>query len=137
MALGLLWWQVGMRHLDHGFTLIEVLVALSIVAIALAAGVQATGALTRLAERQTQQWLAQWCADNALVALRLAEQMPVLGRAEQPCEQAGRAFQVVLDTSATPNPSFRRVQASVQLAPDSEARSGPILLQMATVIGRF
>lgn len=36
-----------------GFSLIEVLVALGIVAVALAAGVRSTGALTRNAERQS------------------------------------------------------------------------------------
>ena len=38
---------------QRGFTLIEVLVALGIVAIALMAGMQATGALTRNAQRQS------------------------------------------------------------------------------------
>ena len=44
------------RH--HGFTLIEVLVALAIVAIALMAGLQATSALTRNAQRQSDVLLA-------------------------------------------------------------------------------
>ena len=37
---------------SRGFTLIEILVALAVVAVALAAGSQATGALTRAAARQ-------------------------------------------------------------------------------------
>ena len=41
-----------------GFTLIEVLVALGIVAIALVAGLQATSALTRNATRQSNVLLA-------------------------------------------------------------------------------
>ena len=54
-----------------GFTLVEVLVALGIVAIALAAGVRSTASLTRNAERQSDLLLAQLCAENALVAVRL------------------------------------------------------------------
>jgi general secretion pathway protein I len=48
----------------RGFTLIEVLVALGIVAIALLAGTQATSALTRNAQRQTDMLLGQLCAEN-------------------------------------------------------------------------
>ncbi|NDB01935.1 MAG: prepilin-type N-terminal cleavage/methylation domain-containing protein, partial [Betaproteobacteria bacterium] len=51
----------------RGFTLVEVLVALGIVAIALTAGLQATAALTRNAQRQIDNTLAQLCAENALV----------------------------------------------------------------------
>lgn len=47
------------RASNHGFTLVEVLVALGIVAIALMAGLQATAALTRQAERQAGMVLAQ------------------------------------------------------------------------------
>src|SRR5690606_33722314 len=59
-----------------GFTLVEVLVALAIVAIALMAGLQATSALTRSAARQTDVVLAHLCAENELVRVRLARQMP-------------------------------------------------------------
>ena len=52
----------------QGFTLVEVLVALAIVAIALMAGLQATTALTRNALRQSDIVLAQLCADEGLFA---------------------------------------------------------------------
>ena len=78
----------------QGFTLIEVLVALAVVAITLSAGLQATGALTRAATRQTDQWLAQLCAENELTRLRLARQLPGVGDSTVACEQAGRSLQV-------------------------------------------
>ena len=55
----------------RGFTLIEVLVALVIVAISLAAGVKAAGALTQNAARLQTVSAAQWCAENQLSELRL------------------------------------------------------------------
>jgi general secretion pathway protein I len=115
---------------DGGFTLIEVLVALGIVALALAAGVRATASLTRNAERQTDQMLAHLCAENALIATRLAKQMPAVGENSKPCEQAGRTLDVHLTVAPTPNPNFMRVEAQVF---DGEAP----MLSIATVVGRY
>ncbi|MEN9904787.1 MAG: hypothetical protein RLZZ555_1352 [Pseudomonadota bacterium] len=118
-----------------GFTLIEILVALAIVAVALAAGLQATGALTRQAERQPLQWLAQLCAENELVRLRLQGQLPAVGTASSSCEQAGRTLTLRIDVQPTPNPSFRRVEVSVD-NPDPAAAGGR-LLQLSTLMGRY
>ena len=117
------------RPTHHGFTLIEVLVALGIVAIALAAGVRSTGALTRNAERQSDLLLAQLCAENTLVAVRLSKQMPAVGDNVTNCEQAGRNLGVTLSVRPTPNPNFLRVEAQVA---EREAR----LLTGSTVVGR-
>ncbi len=107
----------------------EVLVALSIVAIALLAGGQATSALVRNAERQSEVLLAHLCAENALAAVRLARQMPAIGDGAQTCEQAGQTFDLTLVVRPTPNPSFRRVDAQVRSA------RGPVL-RLSTIVGR-
>lgn len=114
----------------HGFTLVEVLVALSIVAIALLAGGQAVGALLHNAERQSEVLLAHLCAENVLTAVRLSSgQMPAIGDSVQVCEQADQRFDVTLVVRPTPNPSFRRVDAQVVSV------KGPVL-RLSTVVGR-
>lgn len=113
-----------------GFSLVEVLVALGIVAIALAAGVRSTGALARNAERQSDLLLAQLCAENTLVAVRLSKQMPPVGDNTTVCEQAGRSLAVTLSVRPTPNPNFLRVEAHVA------ERESP-LLTLSTVVGRY
>lgn len=123
------------RQSQQGFTLIEILVALAIVAVTLAAGLQATGALTRQAERQPQQWLAQLCADNELVRLRLQRQLPPVGQSSTSCEQAGQTLTLRLDVQPTPNPSFRRVEVMVD-NPDPAAAGGR-LLQFSAIMGRY
>ena len=114
----------------RGFTLIEVLVALGIVAVALAAGVRATGSLLRNSDRQTDLLLAHLCAENALVSVRLSRQMPAVGDNTSVCEQAGRNLAVRLWVQPTPNPNFLRVEAQVL---DGAAR----ILALSTIVGRY
>ena len=113
-----------------GFTLVEVLVALAIVAVSLISASQVGGAWVLNANRQWQYQLAQVCADNALIALRLSSQLPGLGERNVDCTQSQRDMRVVLTVRATPNPSFRRVEAQV-----FEAQTP--LLRVQTVIGRY
>ena len=118
----------------QGFTLIEVLVALGIVAIALMAGLRSTDALSRNAARQSTQWLAQICAENEFSRLRLSRQVPPVGESSASCLQADLDLQVILSVQVTPNPNFRRVDARVVQRSGSDSTP---LLQLSTVLGRY
>lgn len=108
-----------------GFTLIEVLVALAIVSVTLAAGLRVTGMQVNNAQRQMDLFRAQLCAENALIELRLARQLPDTGDKSLTCEQLGIKLEGVLHVQATPNPSFRKV----------DAQFGSF--KLTTVAGRF
>jgi general secretion pathway protein I len=114
----------------RGFTLLEVLVALAVVAIALGAGLRAAGVLTDNATRLADVVAAQWCADNQLTALRLTRSFPGVGDADFACEQLGHSYPGKLITRTTPNPNFRRVDA--QISDDA----GHLLITLSTVLGR-
>lgn len=114
----------------RGFTLVEVLVALAIVAVALAAGTQAAGTLTDNAARLTDVVQAQWCADNQLTGLRMTRTLPGVGDSDFSCEQLGRSYRGQLLTRPTPNPSFRRVEAVVR------DERGQVLVRLSTVLSR-
>ena len=118
-----------LRH--GGFTLIEVLVALGIVAIALMAGTEATMALTRNAQRQSDVMLAQICAENELIKTRIAREMPAVGDAGSTCTQANTVFGVTVSTTPTLNPNFRRVDVQVR-----DADNAPVF-GISTVVGRY
>ncbi len=96
-----------------GFTLVEILVALAIVAIALTAGMRALAQATETASALKARTLALWVAQNRLAAAQVASPWPALGSTQGEAEQAGAAFVWQARVSTTPNPAFRMVEITV------------------------
>lgn len=117
-----------------GFTLVEVLVALAMVSMALAAGFALNASTIARAEREPAQLLAEVCARNHFAALRLLRQLPQAGQEQLSCEQAGHTLEVLTQVSETGSPNFRQVHVQIrQTAP----AGGTVLLNLATVLGRY
>ena len=116
---------------SQGMTLIEVLVALAIVAITLSAGIKAAGGLTLNAQRMTDLTLAQWCAENKLTSLKLSNIYPPVGDSDFSCEQLGRTLPGHMTVRPTPNSNFRRVDAQIK-----DEQDQPIV-KLSTVVGRL
>jgi general secretion pathway protein I len=118
------------RRVAAGFTLVEVMVALAIVAIALAAGSRAASSVVGTSQRLNDVVLAQWCADNQLTEMRLQGIFPPVGKSTFNCMQMGRTFKGTLKVQPTPNPGFHRVDSTVA---NEEGRE---LLTISTVMPR-
>ncbi len=113
-----------------GFTLVEVLVAVAVVAITLGAGLRAAGVLVDNAQRLSDVIAAQWCAENHLVNLRLTRQFPGIGDTEFACEQLGRNYAGRLRVAGTQWVDLRLADASV--ADDA----GRQLVRLSTLLYR-
>jgi general secretion pathway protein I len=103
-----------------GFTLLETLVALAILAITLAAVFRATGAATNHAEDMRIRLLADWVAQNRL-ALHAArgDWLPVgIQNGEE--MQANIRLLWRETISSTPNPAFRRIEITVSTPEDAD-----------------
>ncbi len=96
-----------------GFTLIEVLVALTIVAVALMAALRATGSMAQSSEELRLRTLAQWSAENQLAELRIQSLVPGLGAQTKVCPQADIELTCKIEVFAMPAQAFRRVEVSV------------------------
>src|ERR671926_503022 len=97
----------------RGFTLIEILVALAILAVALAAGMRSVAQSSHVATTLQHRTPALWVAQNRLAEAQLAIPWPALGGRDGAAEQARAQFVWRETVSGTPNPGFRKIEITV------------------------
>ena len=112
-------WRCNKRA---GFTLIEVLVALAIVAIALMSALRAAGQGTNTVGELRSRLLAGWVAENLLAEHRARRDWPPLGIQRGSGREGGLDFTWREEVISTPNPAFRRVDVRV-FTPTDESHS--------------
>lgn len=108
-------WRRGRRA---GFTLVEVLVALAIVAIALLAALRAAGLGTTNAGELRSRLLGGWVAENLLAEHRARGDWLPVGARQGTVAQGGFDFAWREEITSTPHPAFRRVDVLVYAAAD-------------------
>lgn len=109
----------------RGFTLIEVLIALVVVALALLALTQTASSQVRAFDGLRERALAGWVAANVLSETRLATPMPPIGRSDGRVRFADRDWRWTLDVAATEDAAIRRMDVAVRLG-DAEAASASL-----------
>ncbi len=108
------------RTAQRGFTLLEALVALAILAIALAAVLRAAGAETRHAEDLRLRLVADWVAQNRLALHAARGDWIAIGTQNGEETQAGIRLLWREEISDTPNPAFRRIEVGVFAPGDAQ-----------------
>jgi len=103
----------------RGFTLIEVLIALVVIGIAMAAAVRATMAVTDESLTLRRHLAGNWVAQNHINGYIARGQFPSAGEQSGTEDEAGLSFAWHEKVSDTPNGSFRRVEVRVT-APGSD-----------------
>lgn len=93
--------------------MVEVLVALAILAVALGAGFRSVAQSAEAATALKARTLALWVAQNRLAVAQLEVPAPAPGERSGSAIEAGTAFSWHEIVGNTPNPAFRRIEITV------------------------
>ena len=104
----------------RGFTLIEVLVALAIVAIGMAAVLESLTSSANTALYLQDKTLAEWVALNRIETVRLSGTTPTVGTSNDTLEYAGRSWEWQEKVTDTRIQGMRQIVVDVRPA-DSKA----------------
>lgn len=101
-----------MKERSAGFTLLEVMVAVAVLGIAMAAGIKAGSQATANMRHLQDRTFAHWVGSNVLTELRARGFWREHGD-DGTREMAGQAWYWTFRVEDTPNPDFRRVDVAV------------------------
>ena len=101
------------QKLNKGFTLLEVLIALSILAISSIAVLTQTGQSISHLQQLQSKTMALIIAENQLNALQIGEQWPGTGRQSTPVSYVDREWLVTTEVTSTAEPWLRKIIVTV------------------------
>jgi general secretion pathway protein I len=104
---------------QYGFTLLEVLAAVAVLALALGATITGASQYTANATYLRDKAVASWVARNKLVELHLLPTWPEVGKSNGVEEMAGREWRWRQEVQKTPDGNVRRIDVYVD-APGKE-----------------
>lgn len=106
---------------QRGFTLIEVMVALVIVAVAIGALISASASFTANTAHLRDRTFARWVAANRLAEMRAMREWPDLGKKEGEAQLAKQTWHWRVMTKKVQDAALRQVEIQVRLHPESQS----------------
>ena len=110
---------------SKGFTLLEVMVALAVVAFALGGAIKVVGNAASNTARMNDRTIANWVALNQIAELQITKAWPKVGEQEGDSEMADRKWEWEQATISTEDENIRRVELSVW--EDGNKNSSPVV----------
>lgn len=98
---------------QQGFTLLEVLVAVAIVALGLSGVLATINGMVGSSAYLRDKTLANWVAQNHITELRLQPQWPDIGKSTDDEEMAGQRWHIATEVVETPVERLRRINVTV------------------------
>jgi len=105
---------------QRGFTLMEILVALAIIAIVLGALVQTAGSSASNAGRLRDKTVAQWVASNRLAELQVSGTFPETGSRTGEAEMLGQVWYWKTHVQKVEDEDLRRVDVEIRKSADGK-----------------
>jgi general secretion pathway protein I len=125
-----------MRQRGSGFTLLEVLVAVTVLALALTAIISGGSNAARAAASMRDKTLALWVAHNRLAEIELLPVWPQLGTSSDEVKLGGEDWTWHAEVIETADPTLHRVNIRVERKTDAQKYTYAELSSFVSCTGR-
>ena len=126
----------GGRSTQPGFTLLEVLVAVTVLALALTAIISGGSSYARSASSLRDKTLALWVARNRLAEIELLPVWPQTGTSNDDVTMGGDTWTWRVDVEGTQDPTLRRVNIDVEKKSDAQKHNYIELTTFISMAGK-
>ncbi len=104
-----------------GFTLLEILVALAVLATAMGALLQTAGSFTINQAYLRDRTIAEWIARNHMIEQQLSATWPRIGQTKGEIDYAERDWQWVMQVTQSPEKDLRRLDIEIFVIDGNES----------------
>lgn len=123
-----------MRASQRGFTLVEVLIAVSILALVMVTLGQTLGASAKAYGNINETHLGYLVASDKLVEMQVYQQWPSTGESDSQISRNGREWWIQTRVSEGPYPDTRRVD--IEVGPMEGDNKAGMAYHLASLIGK-